>query len=228
MSEKNIKDVLKNLGTDSDFRERMRKEPSTILNGDEYSKLSTEEKTALQTMVDGFATDLKQAKRWRLSISFKELGGAVLSVVLIVLLFLVASKTFGMMNAVPQVVNIGNTTQIIDTYARSRDLLSTLFPLFGAVVTFWLGVAVEGKRADQSKETADRATQDLTNAQEKDKRVRVNLAGKIGEQKGSAKSRLETITQARQVREAAAPDPMEAVLDKMISEFEEIEKALGS
>jgi hypothetical protein len=59
-----------------------------------------------------------------------------------------------------------------------------LFPLFAAVVTFWLGVTVEGKRADDNKETADKESEDRASAEERERTTKANAATMIGELKG--------------------------------------------
>lgn len=154
---------------------------------------------------------------WWQPSSFKEIFGGALSLVLIGLLCYVAGKTFGMMDVLPQAVNVGNATQVVDTYARSKDLLTTLFPLFGAVVTFWLGVAVEGKRADQNQDTADRATRNLRAG-----------AGELGEARGFADSRLEDI-QARVTKGKGAPltdAEMKGYLEGIVQRLDKAQKRL--
>jgi len=229
MSQDVVETVLEKIGSDSKFRERMMKDTFTTLDKDYPNKLTEDEKAALKKMVAGFAADLKQAARpWWQPPSFKELGGAFLSLALIALLFWVVAITFGVINVLPQVVKIGDTVQVIDTYSRAKDLLSILFPLFGAVVTFWLGVAVEGKRADQNQETAEKANKDLANVQEKDKNVKVALAGKIGEAKGQAKSQRESIKGRLKAAGEPVTDSEVLRLDAILSSLEEAEKAISS
>jgi hypothetical protein len=55
-------------------------------------------------------------------------------------------------------------TQMVDSYGRAKDILSIVMPLFSAAVTFWLGVAVEGGRADTNARTAERAAADGADA----------------------------------------------------------------
>src|SRR5262245_19158543 len=43
---------------------------------------------------------------------------------------------------------------MLDPFARTMDLLTLLLPLFSAAVSFWLGVAIEGRRADQNMRMA--------------------------------------------------------------------------
>jgi hypothetical protein len=223
MSQNNVEDVLKRLSSDSEFRKKVKKDPSATLDK-EYPKLGQDEKEALKNMVIGFAADLKEGRwSWLKPTSFKEFGGALLSAALVGLLIVVAHKTFAMMNVLPQAVDIGSTVQVVDTYARSRDLLSTLFPLFAAVVTFWLGVAVEGKRADQNKETA-----------EKSSAARTRAALEMGAVESPAKS---LVTQLQAIRKTlggkAEADPSRAGLDaaqsladEMVSSLEKAKKVI--
>lgn len=57
----------------------------------------------------------------------------------------------------PLTYDIEGNIQVVDTFGRAKDLLNIFFPLFGAVVTFWLGVAVEGRRADHNEAEAKQA-----------------------------------------------------------------------
>lgn len=94
-------------------------------------------------------------KSWWSKVSFKEWCAAGVSLVLIGLLIGVLIPTYSIANSLPQVVKVGDAYQLVDTFSRAKDLLVILFPLFGAVVTFWLGTAIEGKRADENQQKAD-------------------------------------------------------------------------
>jgi CBS domain containing-hemolysin-like protein len=176
-----IEKVLTQLG-DPEFREKMRKNSDEALKG---YQLSDMERILLKEMAKGYATDLQQAKiPGRLSASLKEWGAMLVSVLLLSVLVWVLIQTYGQIASLPQSVKIGDTTQVVDMFARAKDLLSVLFPLFAAVVTFWLGVTVEGKRADDNKETADKESEDRASAEERERTTKANAATMIGELKG--------------------------------------------
>jgi hypothetical protein len=178
MSQEVVQEVLKKLGSEPKFRKRIRRDSAATLEKDYANQLTEAEKHALEDMIGGFASDLKQAEQpWWQPSSFKELGGGCLSVVLVVLFSWVLSQTLGLLASAPQLVQIGDTTQMVNAFDRAKDLLEKLFPWVTAVVTFWLGVAVEGKRADENKETAD-------NSEAREQMTRANAAATIGTAKG--------------------------------------------
>lgn len=217
--------ILEKIGNDSDFRKRMLKDPEATL-AKEYPKLTDPEKNAIKKMISAFSADQKQTeKSWKPS-SFKEFGGGILSLALIALMFWIVGITVSVMNVLPQGVTIGDSVQVTDIYARAKDLLSILFPLFGAVVTFWLGVAVESKRADQNKEAAETANNELSSVQAKDKSTRVAVAEYIGEAKGTAKSQRETTKIKATAAGIPAPEQEISRLDAIVSSLEEAEKAI--
>lgn len=100
---------------------------------------------------------------------------------------------------------------------RAKDLLNILFPLFGAVVTFWLGVAVEGRRADQNQATAEKESQERANAEARERAIKANAAAKLGEAKGRVMA----------LREATAEKGMPGKeLDAFVRVLEEGERAV--
>jgi len=158
---------------------------------------------------------------WLRSISFKELIGAVLSGVLIGLLCFVTARTFGMMDVLPQTVTVGETVQLVDTYARSKELLSTLFPLFAAVVTFWLGVAIEGKRADQNRDAAEMAVAES-------KTIKAQSAAQVDAARSDVREIQEALS-ALQATTKTTPDLQKAqdLANKTVKELERFGKTIG-
>ncbi len=100
---------------------------------------------------------LKKPRRWYKPANFREAAAAVLSGFLLGLLVYAVWAAFSQVNEVPIMVEQGGNTQFIDPFDRAKELLDILFPLLGAVVTFWLGVTVEGRRADQNEADAKQA-----------------------------------------------------------------------
>ena len=90
--------------------------------------------------------------------TFKEIGAAVLSVVLVLICVPVIVTVIGQIDAKPIGVKVGEATVIVDGYDRAKQLLGIVFPLLTATITFWLGVAVEGRRADANGKAASDAT----------------------------------------------------------------------
>jgi hypothetical protein len=186
MSADIVQAVLKKLGNDPEFRQRMREDAAATLEKD-YTKeqLTDIEKMALVEMATGFVNDIKTSlKSWWKPTSFKEIGGATLSLVLLGLLIYATTQLFGLVNAIPQVVTVGNTNQVVDTYSRAKDLFSILFPLFAAVVSFWLGTAIEGQRADQNQQTAENESNKRETAEKSTGKIKAIAAGSLGAAKG--------------------------------------------
>jgi hypothetical protein len=84
-------------------------------------------------------------------------------------------------------VDVGGSLQTVDEYGRAKDLLLVIVPLFGAVVTFWLGVAIEGRRADEHKENAAQAGKERDEAKESERKKTTTAATVIAEIKQAIK-----------------------------------------
>ena len=157
MSEKTVKAIFTKAIEDEAFREALRTNPNEALKS--YTDLTADESAALKALkpvVNGMAAAAHEddEKPWYRPSSFKELGAAVLSVLLLIVLVIAVIATYGLLSVEPKTINIGDTVQVIDTFGRAKDLLNIFIPLISAVISFWLGVAVEGKRADNSEERA--------------------------------------------------------------------------
>lgn len=162
-----LQDLIERAAHDDDFRARLTSQPEQALQPYADS-LTAEETEALRASVAVLARRPNLSKHdWYRPNSFKEIGAAALSLILIVLLLYAAIRTYQTADAQPTQVIVGEFTQLIDPHDRARDLLNIFFPLFSAVVTFWLGVAVEGRRADRNEAIVDdaRAAQASSEAQ---------------------------------------------------------------
>jgi len=155
-------EAVEKLGKDSAFRK------AVIADADNALKvyaLEPKQKAALAEMAKGFAEDKKEsvaaagkaATKWYVPGSFKDLIAAVLSVVLMVLLLIAVAQTYRLISAPPAAVEVGDTMVQWSSYDRASTFFSTLFPLFSAVVTFYLGAAIESKRGDEAAERAEQA-----------------------------------------------------------------------
>jgi hypothetical protein len=112
--------------------------------------------------------DTATAGKGRPSLTFKEIGAAVLSLVLVIACVPVIFVAAGQIGSQPTAVKVGDATVVVDGYARAKELLGILFPLLSATVTFWLGVAVEGRRADANGEAAAQAGEQRDEAKERE------------------------------------------------------------
>ena len=174
MSQKTVQAILQRAITKGDFRRTLLGKPEVIFA--DYPDLSVEEQASLRQLdatilssishINGTKSGVKQF----LPASFKEIVAASLSLVLLILLFLTAMAAFEAIGETPTVYTVGEAQFVTATpFDQAKDLLSILFPLFGAVVTFYLGVAVEGRRADQNAEAAEQAQDERNTAtQQKD------------------------------------------------------------
>lgn len=192
MSMKGVKDtsqeamqkILDRLGKDVDFRRKFTSDPIAIIDKDYPKMLNDDQRTLLRQIAEGFASDKKTPRVSLPPTSFKEAAAAFLSVILMLLFLYVIWQTYAMIPSPPQAVKIGDTIQVFDSFSRAKDTLNILFPLFAAVVTFWLGVAVESKRGDQLKDAADNESKNRTNAENRESRTKARAAGVLGFARG--------------------------------------------
>jgi hypothetical protein len=213
MTQKSVDDVLKKAATDAEFRSQLAVDPDKALAPyrDRLTDKEIEELKSLSPEVLSSISRLKEngaegaAQRWYLPGSFREFGGALLSIILLVLLLIVAVQTFNTSSAAPTAIEVGDQVIIIDPYERSKDLLNLFFPLFSAVVTFWLGVAVEGRRADKSEAEADQARQNEQEAREDQIQAEAEAAGTKATAKATLAQVKAAVRHVQSVTQSAAP-----------------------
>ncbi|MEM7799563.1 MAG: hypothetical protein AAF633_10265 [Chloroflexota bacterium] len=152
--------VLSNIIRDPQFAQKLKEDPENVLAP--YA-LSNEEATILSGLDESLLSALRQretnaepTRGWLQPANFREAGAGVLSLLLILLLVYTVFATLAQMNTAPITYQVNDTELVVDPFERAKDLLGIIFPLFGAVVTFWLGVSVEGRRADKNEEEAQR------------------------------------------------------------------------
>lgn len=254
MSQEVVKLIIRKASSDSEFRQKLLDNPDTALKAYE-GQLTPEELSAIKAMtagvLEGVVSVVEEEKQaaaqpWYLPSSFKEFGSAVVSVILLLFLLYAVMQTYGRVGVAPQVVKLTEDThQVVDTYDRAKDVLDVLFPLFGAVTSFWLGVAVEGRRADQSQEAAEQANEERAGAEEKTRETQTTAARVVGQTLGAAKvvaagrktrgiadpTRLADIfgvtrEQAGEIADFLQPaDTERAQIDKLVDILDEAEKA---
>lgn len=161
--------VLAKAIEDEAFTKKLKENPEDTLTP--YD-LTPEEKAALKALTPQTLDALRERdkaktdpKAWRKPANFRETGASVLSAALVILLLYAAFVTFSQVKVVPLTYKISENVQVVDTFDRAKDLLNIFFPLFGAVVTFWMGVTVEGRRADRSEAEAEKATGEKVTAE---------------------------------------------------------------
>ncbi len=204
-------EIFRNLAENAAFRRKFINNPKDVFK--DYTSLTDDQKQRLTRIAEGFASD---QKTWKTSIhptTFKEAVAAILSGVILFLLFIVIWQTYSLIPNPPQVVQVGNTTQVFDSFTRAKDTLNILFPLFTAVVTFWLGVAVESKRGDQMTDAADKSSQSEKTAISTTTSALASSRGKLEEVRDRAGTKFEA---------AGERD----LLDKLINELKDAEKAV--
>jgi hypothetical protein len=178
MSREAVKEIIAKARTDRAFEQQLLDDPATALTP--YAdRLSAEEVERLSSVrADPFALAALIDERpdpWRRSLtpsSFKEAGGSVLSLVLVLAFMTLVIVALVRIGSDPRAVDVGGSSQTVDEYGRAKDLPLVIVPLFGAVVTFWLGVAVEGRRADEHKQNAAQAGKERDEAKESEARRR--------------------------------------------------------
>lgn len=190
MSKDAVQKVINKAISDIAFRKKLLTNPDEALK-DYQDKLTSEELAALKSMkpelLNGFSSLMEQKTKKQPSMqpsSFKELFGAFLSLVLLVLLFFAANNAYKLVSTEPVIYTVGNNTQSIDIFDRSKDLLVIFFPMFTSVVTFWLGVEVEGRRADTSQANAETERQERVIAEQNMRDVSINASSTISKVEG--------------------------------------------
>ncbi len=168
MAAETLREVILAAAKDRSYRDRLATDPEGALAG---SGLTAEERAAVTALAGSPAEGRADGRSRTAPSSFKEIGALVLSAVVVVVFAVVLIATLARLNDNPRGVEIGSALQTVDPWSRAKDLLSTVFPLLGAVVTFWLGIAVEGRRAEDNKASADRATEGRRLAESREART---------------------------------------------------------
>jgi hypothetical protein len=157
-------ELLNKIASDPAFRDQLKSSQAEAL-APYTSHLEPAELQAFQAMSSAItpasnSTAADAAER----ASFKEKGAAALSIALVVICIPVIVVTLIQVGATPATIKVGDAVQVVDPFAQAKEVLAIVFPLLTAVVTFWLGVAVEGRRADTNGKTAAEAKAETATA----------------------------------------------------------------
>jgi hypothetical protein len=187
MSREAVSEIVARAGAEAAFKDALLADPATTLAP--YSgRLTEEERAALSAAAsEPFALAALAASSrdpwWRQLVpsSFREVGGTFLSIVLVLAFLLALVFVLTRIGSDPRGVTVGGRNEAVDEYARAKDLLLIIVPLFGAVLTFWLGVAVEGRRADEHKQNAAQAGKERDDAKESERKKTTTAATVLAE-----------------------------------------------
>jgi hypothetical protein len=145
-------DAVSSLAKDSEARTRLRSDPNAFFA--DYPKLTDDEKATLRQLAPAATSD-GGSSPW------KQWGALGLSVVTIVFFGLAVGLIIANINTPPVYTVIPNTTppqnDSFQPWDRVQVFFNAMLPLFGALFSYWLGVTVEGKRADQAEQAASAA-----------------------------------------------------------------------
>jgi hypothetical protein len=159
-----LNELFKKAAGDPAFAEQLGKNPSQTLVG--YPNLTSEE-TAVLTAI---AAGAKREKGW-LPGTFKDVGAGVLSILTALLFGIVLTVLLLNIQTPPVFTPIpgSNPPQSISfqPFDRVQVPFNAVLPLFGALFAFWLGVKVEGQRADAAEQRATNADDDAKREREK-------------------------------------------------------------
>jgi hypothetical protein len=188
-----VSEILASTRADDAFRQALLADPSAAL-APYAARLTDEEKQALSSAgSDPFAlaalVDKPRGAWWRSFVpsSFKEVGGILLSLVLVAAFLLVLVVALTRIGSDPRGVDVGGSNHTVDEFSRAKDVLLVVVPLFGAVVTFWLGVAVEGRRADDHKQNAAQSGKERDDAKESERKKTTTAASVLAEVRQAVK-----------------------------------------
>lgn len=227
MTTKAVEEIIEKATTDTIFRKQLASNPDQALSPFQ-DKLTAEELSALKSitpallegtagLISSTADKEPPAPPWYQPSSFKEAGGALLSIILIIMLFVVANRVFQQIDSPPFTVAVGDSQQLVDPFDRAKDLLNILFPLVSAVITFWLGVAVEGKRAEANAETAKQERKGRHKAEQREGRAKSTFKSTLARAEGIAISAGKTPRRGALEGIDQPDEPMMAILDVLRS-----------
>jgi hypothetical protein len=210
-------EALDRIGKEAQFRADLIEDADKALEG---YQLEPAQKTSLVDIARGFAADaqasreaaVKAATKWYQPGSFKELAAAFLSFMLLILLFVAAFRTYGLISTPPAGATIGETVVQWSAFDRATTFFSTLFPLFAAVVTFYLGVAIESRRADKAEESADKAQGQVEDATKRAGQAQAQ-AENAKQEAGEAQAQAEEAKQEARAEKAKSQEIEDAALE---------------
>jgi hypothetical protein len=191
MSRETVSEIIARAREDAAFRATLLTDPEQALAA--YAgRLTSEERDALSTAAsEPFAlaalVDRPPSPWWSTLVpsSFREVGGTFLSIMLVIAFLLSLVLVLTRIGTDPRGVAIGGRDETVDEFARAKDVLGIIVPLFGAVVTFWLGVAVEGRRADDHRQNAVQAGKERDDAKDNERRKTTTAATALAEAGGA-------------------------------------------
>ena len=138
------------IGEKPALQARLSKEPAKVFA--EYPGLTDAEKVALTKLAEP-----PETSPWPQT--FKDIGAAALSVVTVVFFGVAVWLLIAHVSSPPVFTAIPNTNPAqsvsFEPFDRVQGLFNAVLPLFGGLFAYWLGVQVEGRRADQAEERAD-------------------------------------------------------------------------
>lgn len=185
MSDRAVQEVLTRASREASFREQLGSDAEEALNP-YLGSLTPAEAQSLSALPPEILSGLPGlAPRPATSATFKEKGALILTIVLVLIFVPVLAITLIRIGSDPRAIKVGDTTQSIDEYARAKDVLGIVLPLFGAAITFWLGVAIEGRRADEAGRAADRAVGESRDANRREQTMRGAAADALGQVHGA-------------------------------------------
>jgi hypothetical protein len=220
MSREAVNEIIAKARTDRAFEQQLLDDPAAAL-GPYAERLNTQEQEQLSSIrADPFTLaaliDERPDPWWRsfTPSSFKEVGGSMLSLVLVLAFMILLIVALLRIGSDPRAVDVGGSLQTVDEWSRAKDLLLVIVPLFGAVVTFWLGVAIEGRRADEHKQNAAEAGKERDEAKESERKKTTTAATVIAEIKQAIKH-LRAGSSEPGTRGAPGEPPLTRELDEL-------------
>lgn len=194
MSTEAVRELLGRAAHDGRFaallesdREAALAEQGQRLTAQERAWLASAPKDVLPALSRTVPEELKDSGR-ATRLSVKELGALLLTAVLVLVFVAVIVQTLRTVNEDPRGVQVGDTTQLVSPFANAKDLLGVVLPLFGAAVTFWLGAAVEGRRADANGKAAEQAAEERDLAKRQANDTRTTAAEALGLVEGALRA----------------------------------------
>ena len=159
-----LEELIEKAAKDPAFAKALGENPSHALVG--YPNLTPDEKAAMKAIAAG----AKVGRGW-LPGTYKDVGAGVLSILTALLFGLVLVALLLNIQTPPVFTVIPGSDPVqsisFQPFERVQVAFNAILPLFGALFAFWLGVKVEGQRADAAEQRADSADDDAKREREK-------------------------------------------------------------
>jgi F0F1-type ATP synthase assembly protein I len=164
MSQEKLEVIIELATSDPAFRRKLIQDPDGTLKPYlDRKDITTDEADAIKAIKEAVwegihdTVEQQTKRKWYQPANFREFASGALTLVIVFIVLYVLGWLVDFANTNPKGITIGSNTETVDYFQRTKDLFLIVLPLLSAAISYWLGVTVEGKRADAAQEQADQA-----------------------------------------------------------------------